>query len=148
MNKPTGKEKRITVEHRYLTALSQIQDKGVLVFDNYPSCCGSCTYAEIEQDHPGTDHISFHNSQGRKLIFKNGMPYNEEESDDEEDEDNYNPAPFTRPATELWWNFSTMKAAKTTAEVFKDNGFDVDWNGTEYRAVGIVFKEWLQETHA
>src|SRR5215217_726620 len=109
MTKTVEQKNYLTTETRWRLALANTQAEGVLVFDNYPSCCGSCTSFEIETEHPGTDYVSFHNSQGRGLKFVNGVPYNFEkfEQDDTEDEYFYGEETEyeeTRLASSVWWS--------------------------------------------
>lgn len=117
----------ITTEHRYLSALHDIQASGVLVFDNYPSCCGTCSDAEITRDYPDTDHVFFVGSQGRALKFTEGVPINFDEDDDD------------KPATTIYWSHSTLKAAQAAYDAFMRHGFTVDWDGTITRCVVVRF---------
>lgn len=131
----------LTTETRWRNALAEVQSKGVLVYDNYPACCGSCAYAEIEDTHPGTDHISFINSQGRGVKFINGVAYNYEmEAEYDEDTDDYtNEVEVTRLAERVYWTHSTGRAAHVAFDAFVAQGFEVDWNGSDARCVEVKF---------
>lgn len=121
----------VSIEDRFRSALTEVRlNSDVLVFDNYPSCCGSCAGYEIEQEHPDADYVYFFNQQGRGLTFKDGKPYNFEDPEDIRPE---------RPATAVYFSHSTLKAAGVLRDALAKFGLTVDWNGTEGQCVILKF---------
>ncbi|QFG12771.1 hypothetical protein PBI_MIMI_297 [Arthrobacter phage Mimi] len=121
----------VTIEDRYRSALTEVRmNSDVLVFDNYPSCCGSCAGSEIEHENPDADYVYFINTQGRGLMFKDGEPYHFEDPEDMEPE---------RPATNVYFSHSTLKAAGILRDAFVKFGLTVEWNGSDVKCVTLKF---------
>jgi len=121
----------VSLEDRYKAAMTEVRlNSDVQVFDNYPTCCGSCASYELEQEHPDADYVYFINEQGNGLMFKEGKPYHFEDPD------------YQRPdryAERVWFNHSTLHAATILRDALVKFGIEVDWNGTEGMSVGVKF---------
>jgi hypothetical protein len=129
-----------TLEDRYKAALTDVRlNSDVLVFDNFPACCGSCAGSEIETEHPDAAYVFFINQQGRGLTWENGKPYNFETdlSEDEDDEDEE--IEVTTPATKVWFNHSNLHAASVLRAALVKFGLTVDWDGTDGHTVILDF---------
>lgn len=138
-----GKTSTATIEDRYNAALTDVRlNSDVLVFDNFPACCGSCAGYEIEQEHPDAAYVYFMNQQGRGLTFKDGKPYNYETdyvgADDEDEEDEE--VTITTPATKVWFSHSNVHAAQVLADALRKFGLTVEWDGTEFKTVILSFE--------
>lgn len=121
----------VSIEDRYRAALTEVRlNSDVLVFDNYPSCCGSCAGYEIDLKHPNGDYVYFMNSQGRGLTFKDGKPYNYEDEDDQRP---------TAPARHVYFSHSNLHSATVLRDALVKFGLTVDWNGTDMKCVTINF---------
>jgi hypothetical protein len=125
-----GKTSTATLEDRYNAALTDVKlNSDVLVFDNYPSCCGSCADHEIQQDHPNADYVYFMNEQGRGLMWVDGVAWHFEEP---EDKKKY------RLADKIYFNHSTVEAATVLRDAFVKFGVPVDWDGTDGKCMAAV----------
>jgi len=135
-----GKTSTATLEDRYNAALTDVRlTSDVLVFDNFPSCCGSCAGYEIEQKHPDAAYVYFIDQQGRGLTWKDGKPYNYETDydggDDLTDEEQDEEITVTTPASKVWFSHSNVHAASVLSAAFVKYGLSVEWDGTEFKTV-------------
>jgi hypothetical protein len=121
----------VTLEDRYKAALTDVRlNSDVLVFDNYPMCCGSCAGSEIESKHPDGHYVYFMNEQGRGITWKDGQPWNFEDSEDTR--------PW-KPAKKVYFNHSDLHSAQVLTDAFKKFGLPVEWDGSSGRTVILNF---------
>jgi hypothetical protein len=121
----------VSIQDRYIAALTDVRlNSDVLVFDNYPACCGSCAGSEIEQKLPDAHYVYFMNEQGRGVTFKDGNPWNFESADDQR--------PY-RPAQHIYFNHSDLHAATVLRDALEKFGLPVKWDGTDGRCVELDF---------
>lgn len=134
------KTSTITLEDRYKAALTDLRlHSDILVFDNYPTCCGSCAGYEIEQEHPDANYVFFIDQQGHGLTWKDGKPFNYEKfSSDEDDEDEITDV---TPARKVYFNHSNLHAAKILRDTLAKFGLPVEWDGTDMRCVVLNFED-------
>jgi len=136
-----------TTEERFNAAMKAAQDVGVFVYPNYDSCCRSCTFHSLDKVHGDQDYVFFYKGQGNELVFRDGEPYFAEEmyADDFEDfneEDGlpgYSLQEVFRKAQQLFWYFNETEAAQTLFNAFVHEGFNVEWDGSQFTAVKVVF---------
>jgi hypothetical protein len=122
----------VSIEDRYNAALTDVRlHSDVLVFDNYPMCCGSCAGTEIEQNHPDGNYVYFMNSQGRGLTWVDGKPWNYEDTDEKEPD---------HPAKAVYFSHSNLHSAQILHDAFVRFGLPVEWNGTDGRCVVLNFQ--------
>lgn len=131
----------VTLEDRYKSALTDVRlnHPDVLVFDNYPSCCGSCAGSQIEHEHPDGNYVYFMNSQGHGLTWRDGKPYNYDTDYDMDDEGDDVEIEVTTPAKKVYFSHSNLYAAQVLADALKKFGVKVDWDGTDGRCVAADF---------
>lgn len=134
----------VSIEDRYKAAITDVRlNSDVLVFDNFPTCCGSCAGYEIEQTHADAPYVYFINQQGRGLTWKDGKPYNYEmdyvpgEGYDDDDEE----ITVTTPATKVWFSHSNLHAATVLRDALVKFGLTVEWDGTDMKCVTLDFTE-------
>lgn len=121
----------VSIQDRYTAALTDVRlNSDVLVFDNYPACCGSCAGYEIEQAHPDGNYVYFMNEQGNGITWVDGNPWNFESADDTDP---------SRPARHIYFNHSTVHAATVLKEAFEKFDLPVKWDGNEFRCVELDF---------
>lgn len=130
----------ITIEDRFKAALTDVKlNSDVLVFDNYPQCCGSCAGHHIEQEHPDAAYVYFINQQGNGLTFVDGKPFNYDTDYDMDDDGEDVEIEVTSPATKTYFSHSNVHAAQTLADALRKFGLTVDWDGTDGRCVTVDF---------
>lgn len=135
-----------TIEERFNAAVLAAQGTGgsVGVYPNYDSCCRSCAFYELEQDH-AHPFAFFFKQQGHEIRFIDGIPHNVEEmwnddfEDFDEDEEDVALSEYFRRATHTYWYFNELEAGKAVADAFRAEGFEVVWDGTEGAAVKVLF---------
>jgi hypothetical protein len=133
------------MQEKYQQAVLQIGVAGVVVKENYMSCCRSCAIYEMDVTED-TDLAWTFAGPGTELIWKRGRPMNVEEGEDpEEDEDgNEISAGYDeeiKPAEDVYWYHSGgLKAPTAIAKAFTDAGFEIVWDGTAAKAVLVKFQ--------
>lgn len=133
---------------RFEAAVNGVRAHGVHLAVNVMQCCRSCiTFSDLglssEEARESEPHAFTFAGQGNELLWQNGMPFYLEEvyETDDEEEDFFGPRSrqrnLDRPATTLFVYHSgpDLTAAQTVTEVFRGEGFDVDWDGTADTAV-------------
>lgn len=127
------KTSTITLEDRYKAALTDLRlHSDILVFDNYPTCCGSCASYEIEQEHPDANYVFFIDQQGHGLVWEDGNPFNYEDEDDKD---------YTVPAKKVYFSHSNLHSAKMLRDTLVKFGLPVEWDGTEFKCVVLNFED-------
>lgn len=127
-----------TIEERYKKAVAQLQIAGVVVLENYPSCCGSCAGYDIGTNLglDGKDVIYFINEQNNGLIWDSeGNPHNF----DWEWTDNTLSGRETSLSKGIYWKHDGPNAARLTTEIFRGHGFEVEWNGSDMQCPYLKF---------
>lgn len=138
----------VTVEERYNRALEETIIMDVKVFQNYPSCCGSCAHYELGYQKKVKDYAFFVNEQGNALEWTRGMPYHyemQEASSWLEDEVGILPLKHSYPATTIYFHHDGVDAASILTRKLREQGFRVEWDGTEDNSVTLHIDEWTQE---
>lgn len=112
----------LTLVQRWRRALSAARKAGVHVKTNVDQCCGSCTRPEdiglTAGERKTTPYAYFLRSQGRRVRFtKTGDLH-----------------PSTRNHVYFSW---ANGAATVLAAAFRQEGFTVEWDGTDACAVGV-----------
>lgn len=133
---------------RFEAAVNGVQARGVHLKINVMQCCRSCiTFTDLglpSQEARENEPYAFtFAGQGNELLWQKGVPFYLEEAYeiDDEEEDFFGPRSrernIDRPATTLYIYHGGpgLTAAQTVTEVFRGEGFEVDWDGTEDRAV-------------
>ena len=121
----------VTVEDRFKAALTDIRlNSDVQVFDNYPSCCGSCAGYDLEQEFPDGNYVYFINQQNHGITWQDGMPWNFEDPDDMRPE---------TPAKVIYFNHSNQHSATVLRDTLSKFGLPVEWDGTEMKCVVLRF---------
>lgn len=137
----------VTVEERYKRALEETLMMDVKVFQNYPTCCASCAFYELGYQKKVKDYAFFVNEQGNALEWNNGMPYHYEMEaasswlDDEDDED-LPLVKYSYPATAVYFHHDGEHVASILTRKLREQGFRVEWDGTEDKSVVLHFDEW------
>jgi hypothetical protein len=136
-------------EVRFEAALNGVQARGVHVALNVMTCCRSCATwidfglesAEARREQP---YAWTFGGQGAELVWRNGQAYYraEAQEDGDEDEDGFygSRAHQKRAENEAYEVFfqhggPDLVAAQTLTEVFRGEGFEVEWDGTDAHAV-------------
>jgi hypothetical protein len=134
---------------RFEAAVNGVRARGVHLAINVMQCCRSCIgfedlglpSAEARDEQPNAFTFA---GQGNELTWQHGVPFYFEEQyeyDDEDESDFFGPRSrernLDRPATTLYVYHGgpDLTAAQTVTEVFRGEGFEVDWDGTEHKAV-------------
>ena len=118
---------------RYARAILALDKVGVMVLENYPACCGSCASAEMAS--LGLDESTktawFISEQGHNIFWRDGQPWESEEWSDAPTEE--------RPKKVVYWNHSGHGVGDLIAQAFRDQGFEVDFDGDPNRCPVLKF---------
>jgi hypothetical protein len=140
-----------TTETRFNDAVAAVQAQGVPFVLNVMTCCRSCAgptdVGLTHETEKTTPYAWTFGGQACELLWDDGRPVyrNEMPEDDDEEDDGYTRSPrrhnYTRPADTLYVNHGgpDLKAAQVVIEVFRGQGFRVDWDGTEFDSVLVHF---------
>ena len=113
----------LTVKQRWDDALKAVRSAGVVVKTNVNVCCHSCTLMSdlgLEED-ATVPYAYFLRTQGRRVSFTAAGAVSKSTSD------------------VVFFNW-TGEAAVRLVSAFRAQGFEIDWDGTAARAVGIKLR--------
>lgn len=115
-----------TVHARWKRAITKARRQGVNVVTNVNVCCHSCTtHADLnmrEEDIGSVPYAYFLRTQGRRVRFlKTGAV-----------------APSTN---EICYFSHGGDSGHRVAQAFRDEGFEVEWDGTETKTIGVRLRE-------
>jgi hypothetical protein len=139
------------VETKFEAAVNGVRARGVHLAVNVMTCCRSCTTGldvglpsdEAAKTTPNAFHYG---GQDNELVWRNGQPFYRDEpwSDGDEDEDGFSGSRRHQKREErcahvVYFNHGgpDLTAAQTLVEVFRGEGFEVEWDGTKYGAVVV-----------
>lgn len=135
---------------RFEAALNGLQARGVHVRINVMQCCRGCVnWKKLElpsEDAGETTPVLWHyGGQDNELVWQHGQPFFLDEMPEDESSDfGRRRARFGgrdgRPADRVYFNHDGpgLEAAQAAAEVFRGEGFEVEWDGTEYDCVQVL----------
>jgi hypothetical protein len=139
---------------RFEAALNGLQARGVHVRVNVMECCRGCVgweKLELPSKEAGeTTPVLWHyGGQGSELVWYSGQPVFLDEMPEDDEDDEYSDfgrrrARFGgrdgRPADRVFFNHGGpgLEAAQAAAEVFRGEGFEVEWDGTENECVQVL----------
>jgi hypothetical protein len=114
---------------RFEAAVNGVRARGVHLALNVMTCCRSCTTfsdlglpsAEARTEQPHAWHFG---GQGQQLVWRNGQPL-------------YRNGRAEGEAYEIFFGHGgpDLVAAQTLTEVFRGEGFEVEWTGDDAHAV-------------
>lgn len=147
----------LTVEERFKNAWSKIRRAGVVTRVNVMSCCRSCAGADPQrwfgvapEACDTTPVVWTYGGQGGRVRWVDGLPFYADAVTSRR-----NGWTRTHTAAQLLASHSTyrptlvtevcvyhsgpgVEAAKIAKDAFESEGFTVDWDGTEHRAVCVT----------
>lgn len=114
----------MNTKQRYERAIRVARAAGVTVKTNVRRCCDSCTTAAdldmTEQEIETEPYAYFLNTQGRQVNFRDGEP--------------------TEKTNAVTYFGHGNGGGEVVAAAFREQGFDVEWDGTDMKKVGVVLK--------
>jgi hypothetical protein len=132
------------MKQAYEDSVFQIKLRGAVVVENDMHCCRSCASADMASKGvtEETKVAWTFGGQGSELIWHGDRPFYLEEEEDEEEVDEgvwEQPERREEPADGQYW-YHSAGGGKDAAECFRQNGFDVEWDGTDDTAVFVKFQ--------
>jgi hypothetical protein len=142
-------------EVRFEAALNGLQARGVHLRMNVMECCRSCVnWEKLELPNEAaadTTPVAWHyGGQGNELVWRHGHALFLDELPEDDEDDEYSDfgrrrrdsfgGRDARPAGEVLFNHDgpDLVAAQTLAEVFRGEGFEVEWDGTQWDCVHVL----------
>lgn len=116
-----------TPQQRFNATLKAIRKRGIAFRLNVKKCCRGCIGWEDDLKLESEDwpHAYLYGSQGSGTKWlSDGDPVD---------------------VTTHYINHSSVEVANVVAEEFRAHGFEIDWDGTEYRCVGVIVRREVQE---
>lgn len=137
-----------TTEERFQGAVVAARECGVHLKLNVMTCCRSCVMPEdldlSDEDFENEPNAFHFGGQGNELVWCDGNPFFRDEQyddakDDEDDDRSFVKARDARPAEVVYFYHRGpgLTAAQILTEIFRGEGFMVDWDGTEDNAVQV-----------
>lgn len=138
-----------TVEERFKAALKQARRDGAKVRTNIQECCRGCvTWQKLgfksEEESETTPLAWTYGGQGGAVTWMNGEAFYRAELNRRTRW--YSNSERARVDV-IWFNHSNG-GAEIIAKAMKDQGFEVDWDGSEYKCVGVKVDERAPELEA
>lgn len=126
----------MTTQDRWRRAITQARAAGAIVQTNVKVCCHGCTTREdldmTEEQQESTPYAYFLSTQGRRVRFVGtARPGNLNRGVRGE------PTDETR---DVCYFAHGNGGGQILADAFRAEGFDVDWDGTERKSVGVVLR--------
>lgn len=128
---------------RYQAAVKAIRSQGVKVRQNVRKCCRGCILpsdlgfppeADGSSEEPGA-YCYTYGGQGHAITWRDGVAYNA--ADLRRYERHFYSIPENARESRVYWNHGGG-AGQVVADAFREQGFEVEWNGKEAFTVEVV----------
>jgi len=129
-----------TIKARYDAAIKDAKAAGVNIRQNVRSCCRSCAGYEMANKYEAAGNpekiertVWTFGGQGSRISWEwDGTPYYPQ--------DNGWTRRTGKEAVVQYWNFENVEYAQKVYEAFKSHGFEIDWDGSEFKCVVVTLK--------
>lgn len=130
----------LTMKARFQNAIKEARANGVKVRQNVQSCCRGCvTEEKLGMKREDQPYAFTFGGQGMAYswIDEDEAPVNRE--DMKRSQRSYYRTRQPKIVESVMFNWGN-DSAEALVEAFKNNGFDVEWDGSEYSCVEVKFK--------
>lgn len=124
----------MNTQTRFETAIKALRKDGVKIRQNVQKCCRGCIgYEDLNMKDEEQPYGYTYGGQGFAIVWRDGQPFRKS---DLTGRNSYYRTP--KPEESVMFNWGNGSAEKI-AEAFRAEGFEVDWDGSEFSCVEVKF---------